>query len=159
MTAFNIDVNGAHEVARHFSGMSHAAAIRVPAIIRHFGQLYQTKVRAGASGRPGPRAITGDYRRSITLEMSTMGGDVAAIIGTVAPQARRLEYGYVGPDSLGRTFSQPPRPHWGPPLGPITEAMEAAIAAMISDLAAGIHTDINRPFSGGSVVAAVVRLT
>jgi hypothetical protein len=131
VTVISFNAPNAHVVALDMTKIAAATAIKVPGVVRHFGQLYQTRVRAAASGRPGPRAITGDYRRSITLEMTVIGGNVAAVIGTVAPQGRRLEYGYVGPDSLGRTFSQPPYPHFGPPLDRTVEEMQKALAAMI----------------------------
>lgn len=40
--------------------------------------------------------------------------DVTAIVGTNAPQGRRLEFGFVGADALGRVYNQPPFPHVGP---------------------------------------------
>lgn len=131
MTVIAFNAPNAHVVAMDLTKMAAATALKVPAVVRHFGQLYQTRVRAAASGRPGPRAITGDYRRSITLEMTSIDGNVAAVIGTVAPQGRRLEFGFVGTDSLGRSYHQPPYPHFGPPLEPIAAEMEAVLAAMI----------------------------
>jgi hypothetical protein len=105
--------------------------VRTPVVLRHHGQLYQTEVRAGASGRPGPRAVTGDYRRSITLEMGLVGGFPAAIIGTIHPAARRLEWGYVGTDSLGRHVNAPPYPHWDPPLAARIEALTVDMADLV----------------------------
>lgn len=84
------------------------------ALERDIGRLAQlglAKVRAFASGRPGPRRVTGDYQRSMSVEQP---GPFARSIGTNAVQARRLEYGFVGADSLGRVFDQPAYPHWGP---------------------------------------------
>ena len=46
--------------------------------------------------------------------MSTGGGGVTARVFSDAPQARRLEYGFVGVDSLGRHYRQPPFPHVEP---------------------------------------------
>lgn len=100
---------------------------RATAVVRHFGQLYQTRVKARASGRPGPRVITGDYRRSIYFELTTVGASPAAIVGTNAPQGRRLEYGFVGVDSLGRHFNQPPYPHFEPPLEATLTEMHVAL--------------------------------
>jgi hypothetical protein len=79
-------------------------------VTKHHGMLLETKIKANASGRPGPRVITGNYRRSWTSRHSGM----TSIVGSNAPQARRLEYGFVGPDVLGRVFNQPPYPHVGP---------------------------------------------
>lgn len=131
MTVIAFNAPNAHIVALDLGRMAATASVKVPGIVRHFGQLYQTRVRAAASGRPGPRAITGDYRRSITLEMVTVEGRVAAVVGTNAPQGRRLEFGFVGVDSLGRSYNNPPLPHFGPPLEPIVNEMHAALLAMV----------------------------
>lgn len=132
MTVIAFNAPNAQVVAHDLGALAAATAVKVPAIVRHFGQLYETRVKAAASGRPGPRVITGDYRRSITLEMATVDGRVAAIVGTSAPQGRRLEFGFVGNDSLGRSYHQPPFPHFGPPLEPIASEMEAALAALVA---------------------------
>lgn len=72
------------------------------------GNAYKNDVQAIAPYK------TGTYRRSIHVEMSTEGEAPVALIGTNAPQALRLEYGFVGPDRLGRVYNQKPRPHWRP---------------------------------------------
>ena len=52
---------------------------------------------------------TGRLRSSITREM---GGDAEGMVGRVGTNveyARRIEFGFVGTDSLGRTYNQAPR--------------------------------------------------
>lgn len=72
-------------------------------------------MKGKASGRPGPRVIWGDFRRSIVGRLVSVAGGVWTIqIGSNAPQARRLEYGFVGPDRLGRVYNQPPYPYAAP---------------------------------------------
>jgi hypothetical protein len=84
-----------------------------------------------ASGRPGPNAPTGDYRGSWRVEPVRDGVDeVSRSVGTDRPQARRLEYGFVGTDSLGRTYDQAPLPHHGPAVDVIEPQWEAAMAAV-----------------------------
>lgn len=101
-------------------------------VTARFGQLLRTRVRARASGRPGPRRRTGDYRRSITAQAGRMpNGTHFAIVGTNAPQGRRLEYGFSGTDSLGRTYSNPPLPHFLPALDETAPQYEAAMAAAV----------------------------
>ena len=39
---------------------------------------------------------------------------LAVVIGTNVEYAARVEFGYTGPDSLGRTFNQQPRPYLRP---------------------------------------------
>lgn len=87
----------------------------------------EASIKRHASGRPGPQVITGDYRRSWTTEVHRGGDSIVAVVGTNRPQARRLEYGFNGQDSLGRTYHQPPFPH----MGPGTDAVEADVYRMI----------------------------
>lgn len=82
-----------------------------------------------ASGRPGPNAPTGDYRGSWGVEDVNEGpGAVARSAGTDRAQARRLEYGFVGTDSMGRTYDQQPYPHMGPAVDTIEPIFHAAMA-------------------------------
>lgn len=110
----NAKAIGAKSVADGFSVMSATADARTAAVVRKWGLLLKTKVMGRASGRPGPRVVTGDYRRSITVDFGKQSGAHTAVVGTNKPQGRRLEYGFVGTDSLGRTYNQPPFPHFNP---------------------------------------------
>ncbi len=82
---------------------------------------------------PGPNVATGDYRRSIALTTGREGGVPTSLVSTNAPQARRLEYGFPVPmvDSLGRSFNQPPYPHWRP-------AVEETRPRFIADMTGAI---------------------
>lgn len=106
-----------------------SGARRTNSIVRKYGEILQAKIMARASGRPGPNAPTGDYRRSISLVMRDLGQ--TAVVGTNKPQARRLEYGFHGADSRGRSYNQPPYPHFGPAVdevrGPFRDAVADAI--------------------------------
>lgn len=116
---------GADAVAKGFALTAATADKKTAAVVRKWGLLLRTKVMGRASGRPGPRVVTGNYRRSITAEFGRQGGAHTAIVGTNAPQGRRLEYGFVGSDALGRHYNQPPFPHFNPAAdeveGPFTE--------------------------------------
>jgi len=79
--------------------------------------IVESAIKANASGRPGPRVQTGDYRRSWnTRNVSADGDGVAVSVGTNRPQARRLEFAFSGADSLGRVYSQPAFPHVEPAI-------------------------------------------
>lgn len=107
----------AYRVAAEFSVAPAAVAASCRAITKHYGALVQTRVQANASGRPGPRAPTGQYRGSInTSYQGSNAFEAVATIGTNAVQGRRLELGFVGTDSIGRRFSQAPLPHFGPAI-------------------------------------------
>lgn len=125
------------KVAGQLRAISAAASLAVDRISAQTAMLLETRVKANASGRPGPRVITGDYRRSITATRGAagMGGALGAwTVGTNAPQGPRLEYGFVGRDRAGRQFSQAPFPHFGPAV----PAVEAAYLAALHALAAGL---------------------
>jgi Bacteriophage HK97-gp10, putative tail-component len=57
-------------------------------------------------GAPGLR--TGEYRASWKYNAATH------TVYTEHPASYRLEYGFVGVDSLGRHYADPPRPHVRP---------------------------------------------
>lgn len=82
--------------------------------MRHGAKTLVVQVQRNASGRPGPRVITGKYRASWQSDVHRVGPVIVAEVGTDAPQGRRLEFGFVGVDSLGRHYNQPPFPHLGP---------------------------------------------
>lgn len=80
----------------------------------------QSVVRGRARGRPGPRAVTGDFNRSIVGDSERAGSKFLAQVGTNAAQARRLEFGFYGQDVLGRTYAQPPYPYMQPSVPEVT---------------------------------------
>lgn len=130
-----LDTSDALRVAANIAGVGTHAAVRVGLVTRHWGMLLQTKVKAYASkprtGPPGPRIQTGDYVRSISLNMAREADTVMAVVGTNKPQGRRLEFGFVGTDSIGRNYNQPPYPHWRPALLEVQAPFLAAVAAAV----------------------------
>ena len=57
----------------------------------------------------------GTYRTSIRCDDPVVTeNNVEVAIGSSMPYGPRLEYGYVGPDVLGREFHQRAQPHWRP---------------------------------------------
>ncbi|MFG2022309.1 HK97 gp10 family phage protein [Streptomyces sp. NPDC048825] len=126
---------GAYSNAVQIAAQLDARAVRtlpeVTATVQHYAMLLETRIKAKASGRPGPNAPTGDYRRSWTHEVSADGVAVTAVVGTNKPQARRLEFGFIGADSLGRVFNQPPYPHVGPAVEEIRPLFIGALGDTI----------------------------
>jgi hypothetical protein len=55
------------------------------------------------------------------------------MVGTNKPQGRRLEFGFVGEDSLGRSYDQAPLPHFGPALDDEAPRFEQAVKDAISE--------------------------
>lgn len=60
-----------------------------------------------------PPVDTGQYRSSIRAELAR-GGGVAAVVGSPMPQTLRLEFGFKGPDRLGRVYNYKGKSHWRP---------------------------------------------
>jgi hypothetical protein len=120
----------APQIAAKLDRVGVRAAFRSNQLVRHHSMLLETKIKANASGRPGPRARTGDYRRSWTTRVTSQSGTTTATVGTDKPQARRLEYGFVGADRIGRVFNQPPFPHVGPAVDEIGPAYYAAMRGL-----------------------------
>ncbi|MFE4869542.1 HK97 gp10 family phage protein [Streptomyces sp. NPDC056682] len=106
--------------------------VAAEAAMRHSAQALVQQVQQRASGRPGPRVITGRYRASWNSEVHRAGPVVSGEVGSGAPQARRLEFGFVGVDSLGRHYSQRPYPHLGP-------AVEQAGPRLVQDLGRAVE--------------------
>lgn len=56
--------------------------------------------------------------------------EVVGCFGTDEDQATRLEYGFVGTDSLGRRYNQAPRPHVAFVVDPIVTLWEARLVEL-----------------------------
>ena len=116
-------------VAANIAALTPIMQKRVVAATKFCGGLLLTEVQRNAStgdhppGQPhipgtgpGPNVATGDYRRSWNLQMDANAFGVSAKVGTNAVQGPRLEFGFVGVDSIGRHYAQPPYPHAFPAL-------------------------------------------
>lgn len=88
--------------------------------------------KSHAMGPPGPSVVTGDFLSSITGEvLSGAGSTIIGSIGSSSPYARRLEFGFVGADSLGRVYNQGPRPWLAPSVPEIEEALVSGIISRL----------------------------
>jgi hypothetical protein len=123
--------SNAGSIALELEVLGLRAGLRARPLVQHYGSRLLTMVRANASGRPGPRVQTGDYRRSINLDIAGVRGSVSATVGTNRPQGRRLEFGFNGTDSAGRSYNQPPLPHFGPAAAAIEPEFVAAVQALM----------------------------
>lgn len=57
-------------------------------------------------------------------------GVAESLIGTTAPQGRRLEFGFTGTDRLGRHYNQPPYPHVAPALDAFGRQIDGQLTAI-----------------------------
>lgn len=134
------------ELAEDLIKMAAAYDVNIRQAVRDVTAEIQTQVRANASTHThrtteakryaphvskqdpdGPNVRTGDYRRSIQASHGSEGGIPVGYVFTNAAQARRLEYGFVGEDSKGRKYRQPPYPHWQPAADKAEGRLEQAI--------------------------------
>lgn len=125
---FNVVVVGADLVAAELATIGLLVDARTSSIVGHYGAVYQTRVQAHMSGRPGLRAITGDARRRVRLEVRRTAGGTVAEVFTDWVAARRHEFGWDDVDSIGRRIPTPPRPAWEPPLERTANELHAALA-------------------------------
>jgi hypothetical protein len=117
--------------------LEHAATRIGPAIERgvaHTGTLGQARIRGNASGRPGPNVITGAYRNSWQTQTRRIPHGAICTLGTDLPYGRRLEFGFVGTDSIGRTYNQPPFPHVQPALGFIENTLMSQMRLALTEI-------------------------
>lgn len=122
-------VTGARELVAALTAGAAKAEQLVPVVVEKTAHDLVALVQRNASGRPGPNAPTGDYRASWDVQIVEADPTAfSASAGTNRPQANRLEYGFVGADSLGRVFDQPPYPHMGPAVDEIEPIFYAAMA-------------------------------
>jgi hypothetical protein len=95
--------------------------------VQQQARLARALIRERASGRPGPNIITGQYVASWRIEPFPVPDGGGAVVGTNAPQGRRLEYGFYDmTDSIGRHFFQVPRPHVEPAVNELSPEYERA---------------------------------
>lgn len=105
--------------------------------MRHVGTVGVARIKANASGRPGPNVITGRYRASWRAETRGIPYGAQCTLGTNAPRGRRLEFGFWDmTDSIGRHFFQPPFPHVQPALGLIESTLHEQMRAVVGEVLA-----------------------
>jgi hypothetical protein len=118
--------------------LEHAASKIGPAVqkaVKHTGTLGAARIRGFASGRPGPNVISGDYRSSWQpTPTRRLPYGAMCTIGTTEPQGRRLEFGFVGTDSLGRYYDQKPFPHVQPALPFIEQTLMASMRLAVAEV-------------------------
>lgn len=135
MTAIRSNASDVAKAIAAKGGPSTLTAVR--STTEHYGMVLQRRVMARASGRPGPRVITGDYRRSITRSgVYVVAGAIGVEVSTNRPQAWRLEKGFTGTDSAGRVYDQPPYEHFSPAFHETEHEYLAGLAAKLAELIA-----------------------
>ncbi len=137
MTDPGVHIVGAQDLAETFRAL--ADDIRGPALeaatrAAALPVLNQVRITEPEGGRTPYK--TGTYRRSYHLETTEKTPErCTVIVGTDSPYGRRLEFGFVGRDVLGRFYNQAARPHIRPALdenrGAAVDEFRAAIGDII----------------------------
>ncbi len=110
------------ELADRLERAADRVGLEVNRTVQQQARLGRALIRERASGRPGPNVITGQYLASWNIRPFPVADGGGATIGTNAPQARRLEYGFFDmTDSIGRHFYQVPRPHVDPAVDELSD--------------------------------------
>jgi hypothetical protein len=89
--------------------------------VAYWAHVLEARIKSRAPVR------TGDYRRSWTTELRGK----TAVVGTNKPQGRRLEFGFVGADSLGRHYNQAPQPHVRPSIDEVKDPYLRDLATVV----------------------------
>ncbi len=97
--------------------------------LQALAQEFSAKLLAAVRSRAPVE--TGGYRSRLFAEVSGF----RVLVASPDPFAARLEYGFVGVDSLGRHYAQPPKPHFAPALADIGPEYTRAIMEIVKGLA------------------------
>jgi len=108
MAGFSFDISPLKQVSRDIQRIGENVRKNEAAIAKLMGNEYKNDVQEII------QYVTGTLRRSVHVEMSEENGHPVALVGSNVAYARRLEYGFVGRDSLGRLYNQAPQPRWRP---------------------------------------------
>lgn len=108
-----VEIDGIPKLQRKMVGYGKRTRQSSDRLLRKQARQLRDEIREAA-----PRD-TGAYAKSIKYGIHRgwqrkYGGQNTIRVYSKHPAAHRLEYGFVGTDSLGRTYNQAPRPHWRP---------------------------------------------
>ena len=136
MTDPAIVVKGSEDLAKAFAAL--ADDIKGPALeaatrAAALPILNQVRITVPEGGRTPYK--TGTYRRSFHIETVEKTPERCTVqVGTDSPYGKRLEYGFVGADKLGRVYNQSPRPHVRPAFDENKGAAVDEFRAAIGDI-------------------------
>ena len=139
MASFRVTVKGLDELRTKIKMMGAGMADILEEAVT-VGSMHVVKEAQRNSARGGafPNRITGNLFRSIPefspVTVSKTANRVEVAVGSAAEYARRLELGFSGTDSRGRTYHQSPRPFLRPALDNNQKQVEAEIQKRLMTL-------------------------
>ena len=139
MSGPGIVVKGGEDLAKAFAALADGIkgpALRAATRAAALPVLNQVKITEPEGGRTPYK--TGTYRRGWHTEVAESSPErCTVIVGNDQPQGKRLEYGFMGADKLGRVYNQAPRPHIRPALDENKDAVQDEFRAAVADTVAG----------------------
>jgi len=126
MPGFSADFSGLHQLTSDLDKMAQGIKRNEAAAVKLAANEYKSDVQEII------QYDTGTLRRSVHVEMTDEGIRQVALVGTDTLYARRLEYGFIGEDSLGRVYNQPPAPRWRPAFDHNLAKYERIIAGVFN---------------------------
>ena len=126
VAAFSINIIGQEQVRRRLGAVSRALDGQglLPAL-RAAALVVQNDAKRRAPFK------TGTLKKSIHTEPR---GSHAVSVGTDVPYAARIEFGFAGTDSRGRTYNQAAQPYLRPALDENKAEVEREFADALEDL-------------------------
>lgn len=108
MGGFSFDISPLMQVSKDIQRIGENVKRNEATVAKLMGNEYKNDVQEIIQYK------TGTLRRSVHVEMTEEDGHPVALVGSNVSYARRLEYGFVDVDSLGRHYNQAPAPRWRP---------------------------------------------
>lgn len=132
MASFQVTVKGLDELRTKIKMLGDGMAdILEEAVTAGAMPVVKEAQRNSARGGAFPHRRTGNLFRSIPefspVTVSKTKNRVEVAVGSAAEYARRLELGFSGTDSRGRTYHQAPRPYLRPALDNNQKQVEAEV--------------------------------
>lgn len=132
MEGWTLTATGLKETQSKFSRIIGRVPRKVKALnVQYAGILLLSMIRH-SSGRPGPRVVTGEFIGGFKAQL--LDGGYTVVVWNDSPQSSRLEHGFVGVDSKGRHYSQPPYPFATPSLMEVAPQYIKAMDDLVPEL-------------------------
>jgi HK97 gp10 family phage protein len=125
-----IEIKGVKELQAKFKQIDSELQMAVLEGLKAGGQIVVTTAKGRVSVK------TGNLQSKIMEQSSFIQNSEARVTVGVknVPYAARIEYGYTGPDSLGRTFHQKARPYLRNSLDEKDKEILAAVESKVRDV-------------------------
>lgn len=123
---------GVEEAKRALEKMVDQANKASEEIVTKGAFMIQRESNANFDKSPGPRNRTGNLRQSIRPDPARKEstGVYSILIGPRKVYGRRVELGFSGTDSLGRTYNQRPHPYFTPAVQKVKPQLEKLAASI-----------------------------